>query len=288
MGHEGFEAAALVQGDPFFDGLIVVFGNRAVWKGERRSSDPFVVGSPGCIRVKVLDDRGDDAEAELCGFSSPADIFFLVSHSIVYLLRDMVNLRRPGRNARVVWMAKNRPCSENSLGVKCRVTVRLEEGKGSKPGKSGRKGRVFPGNDPFQENSIRRFNRIKCPEPEGFVFLEEAKPAVEHGMGNAEPQAELFHGRTVQEVLSNDAEDKKEAVGAVRDDEVREDGVRMAAAGTGHPGYGDPVVDGPAGDEIDQVSFIGGMARAGVGSTTTGTGFQFRAEIHHERVKQRF
>jgi hypothetical protein len=200
----------------------------------------------------------------------------------------MVNPGRMGRNARVVWIAKNRSCSENSLAVKRRITVRLEEGKGSKPGKSGRKGRVFPGNDAFQENSIWRFNRIKCPEPEGFVFLEEAKPAVEHGMGNAEPQAELFHGRTVQEVLSNDTEDKKEAIGAVRDDEVREDGVCMAAAGTDHPGYGDPVVNGPAGDEIDKIPLIGGMIRAGVGSTTTGTGFQLRAEISHERVKQRF
>jgi hypothetical protein len=200
----------------------------------------------------------------------------------------MVNPGRMGRNARVVWIAKNRSCSENSLAVKRRITVRLEEGKGSKPGKSGRKGRVFRGNDAFQENSIRRSNRIKCPEPEGFVFPEETKPAVEHGMGDAEPQAELFHGGKAQEVLSNDAEDKKEAVGAVRDDEVREDGMRMAAAGADHPGYGDPVVDGPAGDEIDEIPLIRGMARAGVGSTATGTDLQFRAEISHERVKQRF
>jgi hypothetical protein len=200
----------------------------------------------------------------------------------------MVNHGRKRRNAHVVWIAPNRCRSENGLAVKRRITVRLEKGKGGKSGKRGRKGRVFPGNDPFQENSIRRFNRIKCPEPESFVLPEETKPAVEHGMGDAEPQAELFHGGKAQEVLSNDAEDKKEAVGAVRDDEVREDGMRMAAAGADHPGYGDPVVDGSAGDEIDQVSFIGGMAGAGVGSTTTGTEIQFRAEISHERVKERF
>jgi hypothetical protein len=48
------------------------------------------------------------------------------------------------------------------------------------------------------------------------------------------------------------------------------------------------MVDRSAGDEINEIPLIRGMNRAGVGSTTTGTGFQLRAEISHERVKQRF
>ena len=107
-------------------------------------------------------------------------------------------------------------------------------------------------------------------------------------MGDAKAQAELFHGRTMHQILGNDTEDKKESIGTVGNDEVREDGVSMSAAGIEHLGYPDSVIDRLTGDEIDEITVIGSMVAAAAGSTTIRAGFQFRTEIRHERIKQKF
>ena len=62
----------------------------------------------------------------------------------------------------------------------------------------------------------------------------------------------------------------------------------MPTAGTDDSGYSDPVIDRGAGNKIDQVSFVSGMITAVVSSTTIRTGFQFRTEIGHKSIKQRF
>jgi len=51
--HENFQVTPLVHGNPFLDGLVVVFHNRTIWQSERRVSNSFVVGSSGRIRVKA-------------------------------------------------------------------------------------------------------------------------------------------------------------------------------------------------------------------------------------------
>ena len=83
MGHQCLQSAALVHGDPFFDGLIVILHNGTIRKREWRSSHAFVESSPGSIRIKILDDRCDDAEAELGDFGSFTDFFFVFIHGVI-------------------------------------------------------------------------------------------------------------------------------------------------------------------------------------------------------------
>ena len=54
-------------------------------------------------------------------------------------------------------------------------------------------------------------------------------------MGDIKTKTELFHGSPVHKILGDDPENEKDAVGRVRNDEVREDGVGMTTAGTDHP-----------------------------------------------------
>ncbi len=61
------------------------------------------------------------------------------------------------------------------------------------------------------------------------MFQEKMIPAVKYGMGDTEPEAELFDGGSMSEILSNDPEDKEDAIGTVRDDKIRKDRMGMTA-----------------------------------------------------------
>ena len=64
--HEGVDAAVLVEGHPFAKGLRAVLEYGAIRQGERFFGDTLVVGVPGRIRIKAMDDRRYEGEAELC------------------------------------------------------------------------------------------------------------------------------------------------------------------------------------------------------------------------------
>ena len=78
--HEGVDAAVLVEGHPFAEGLGAVLEHGAVRQGEWLLRDPLVVGVPGRIRIKVMDDRGDECQPELCHGGCVRKVFGVVVH----------------------------------------------------------------------------------------------------------------------------------------------------------------------------------------------------------------
>ena len=91
----------------------------------------------------------------------------------------------------------------------------------------------------------------------------------------------------MQEILRQDTEDEEQAVARVGDDEVREDGMGMAA-GTDEAHDAEAVADRGTTYEIHQGTAIIGMDAAGTPGPTAGTGLQFRAEPLHKGIKQGF
>jgi len=97
-----------------------------------------------------------------------------------------------------------------------------------------------------------------------FLLLhpEELQPAAQLGKGDGETFAEPLHCGGAQEVLSQDTEDKEQAVAGVGDDEVREDGMGMAA-GTDEAHDAEAVADGGAAHKVHQEVVIVRRNRTG-------------------------
>jgi len=62
-----------------------------------------------------------------------------------------------------------------------------------------------------------------------FANFFQEKPVVKEFLGNEETLTEFFDRGNMPEILSQNPKDEKEAIGGVRDDEVRKDGMGMAA-----------------------------------------------------------
>ena len=74
FGHQRVDPAAVVERNPFFEGLVVVDNDFPVRLGERLLCDPLVVLCPAPVRVKILDDRCDEGKAELRDLCRPGDL----------------------------------------------------------------------------------------------------------------------------------------------------------------------------------------------------------------------
>ena len=96
-----------------------------------------------------------------------------------------------------------------------------------------------------------------------------------------------FHRSGTQEILRKNPEDKKETVGGVRDDEVWEDGMGMAA-GTGKAQDAEAVADRAPLNKVNKRAVIVSMDGAGAFRPTAGTGLGFRTETGHEGIKKYF
>lgn len=64
---------------------------------------------------------------------------------------------------------------------------------------------------------------------------ENAFPTVQYGHGDAETGTDILHGMQMEEVFRQRPQDEEKAVCRVRDDNVREDGMGMAAACAADP-----------------------------------------------------
>ncbi|MBQ8233333.1 MAG: hypothetical protein IJZ34_15615 [Lachnospiraceae bacterium] len=100
-------------------------------------------------------------------------------------------------------------------------------------------------------------------------------------MTDGKAETDLLNRVQVKQVFGNDSENKEETIGAVRDDQVREDGMGMPASAD-YSLYPDGMIDSPAGDKVDQVPVIRSMELTGMRGTTTGTGLHFRGKTIHK------
>ena len=194
----------------------------------------------------------------------------------------------PEIHPHVVWSGGNGPWAEYLLAVKRRIFVGLQEGF-RKTADEGT-GKVRIGRlrvQEAEEGKAGGFHGRKHTQPLLLLHLEKPQPAVQLGKGDGEAFAELLNCGKVQEILRQDTEDEEQAITGVGDDEVREDGMSMAA-GTDEAEDAEAVSDGGAADEVNEGAVIVGMDPAGAFCPTAGTGLELWAESRHKRVKQGF
>ena len=164
--------------------------------------------------------------------------------------------------------------------------MRLEEGLCKTADKGGGENRIGRlGEKGLQEGKAGSLHGGKHTKPLLLVCLEEPQPPAQLGKGDGEAFAELLHSGKAQEILREDAEEEEQAISGVRDDEVREDGMGMAA-GTDEAHDAEAVADWGATYEVHQGAAIVGMDTAGAPGSATGTGLQFRTESGHEGIEQ--
>ena len=127
--HEGVDAAVLVEGHPFAEGLGAVLEHGAVKQGEGLFRDSLVIGVPGRIRIKAMDDRRYESEAELCHGGCVRKVFGIAVHKNVLLrwFSTIMQERRVGNHTRGVWPTEKGSGAEHLLAVKCGVFMGLEE-----------------------------------------------------------------------------------------------------------------------------------------------------------------
>ncbi len=92
--------------------------------------DPLVVGVPGRIRIKAMDDRGDKREPELCHGGCVRKVFGVVLHKNVLLkwFSTIMQEGWEGSHTHVVWLWKNSSGAEDLLAVRRRIFMGLKEG----------------------------------------------------------------------------------------------------------------------------------------------------------------
>ncbi|HBA49024.1 MAG TPA: hypothetical protein DCZ91_14745 [Lachnospiraceae bacterium] len=188
----------------------------------------------------------------------------------------------------VMWLWKSSSWAEDLLAVRRRIFMGLEEGPGKTADKGGGKIRISRlGGQGLQEGKARGFHGGKHAEPFLLLYPEELQPPVQLVKGDGEACAEPFHSGKVQEILRQDTEEEEQTVTGVGDDEIREDGVGMAA-GADETHDAEAVPDRDAVHEVHQGTVIVGMDPAGAFRATAGTGLKFRMEVIHEGIKQGF
>lgn len=167
-----------------------------------------------------------------------------------------------------------------------RIFVGLEEGDGETAYKCAGKARItWHLKELFQEREGGYLHRREHAQPFLLLPPEQREPAVKLFLCDKEAFADPFHGSGAQEILRQNAEDEEKAIGGIRDDEIRKDGMGMAA-GTNKAQNTETVADRFATYEINQGTVIVGMDRAGAFHPTARTSLQFRPETSHESIKK--
>ena len=187
-----------------------------------------------------------------------------------------------------VWLGKSSSWAEDLLAVRRRVFMGLEEGFRKTAGKGGGEIRIgFLHKQGFQEGKAGNLHRGKHTEPFLLLHQEELQPAMELGERDGESFAKPLHSGKAKEILCQDAKDEEQAIARVRDDEIREDSMGMAA-GTDEAQDAEAVPDRGTINEIHQGTAIVGMDAAGAFCPAAWAGLEFWPEPIHERLEQFF
>lgn len=152
----------------------------------------------------------------------------------------------------VMWWGENSLRAEHLLAVGRRIPVGLEEGNSKVPDKTGGEIRTA-GHEKkaLQKREAGCLHGREKAQPLFFLLPEQGKPVVKQFRGNEETLTEFFNRGNMPEILCQDPEDEKEAIGRVRDDKVWKDGMGMSA-GTNEPQDTETVPYRLSSHEIDQ------------------------------------
>ena len=187
--HEGVDAAVLVEGHPFAEGLWAIVEYRAVRQGERFFGDTLVVSVPGRIRIKAMDDRSYESEAELCHGGCVRKVFGIVVHKNVLLkwFSTIMQEGREGSHTHGVWPWKNSSRAEDLLAVRRRIFMGLKEGLRKTADKGGGEIRISRLREQgLQEGKAGNLHGGKHAEPNFLLHPKELQPPAQLGKGDAE------------------------------------------------------------------------------------------------------
>lgn len=174
------------------------------------------------------------------------------------------------------------------LAVRRRIFVRLEERDSKAANKAGGKNRIGGHSEKaLEEKEAGGFSGREKAHPLFFLPFKQCEPVVKLFLCDKEALTEPFHGSRTKEILGQDAEDEKKAIGGIGDDEIWKDGMGMAA-GTDKAQDAETVPDRLTSNEINQGTVIIGMDGAGNLCPAGGAGLQLRAETVHEGIKKFF
>ena len=178
--HERIDAAVLVEGHPFAEGLGAVLEHGTVRQGEGLLGDPLVIGVPGRIRIKAMDDRGDEGQPELRHGGCVRKFFWIVVHRNVLLkwFSPIMGQKREESHAHGVWLQENSSWAEHLLAVRRRIFMRLEEGLCKTADKGGGEIRIGCLHEQgFQKGKAGSLHGGKGTEPLLLLHPEEIQPA---------------------------------------------------------------------------------------------------------------
>ena len=120
------------------------------------------------------------------------------------------------------------------------------------------------------------------------MLFPQAEPVVKEAAGQAETFADPFDGAPGQEACSEDGQDEDGAVSRIRNEVIRKDGVRTAAAVTDDAGDAERAFTDISADEVHGRAAVVGMDPASAFGRADRTGLKLRTELPHEGVMQVF
>jgi hypothetical protein len=160
-----------------------------------------------------------------------------------------------------------------------RVCVRLEKGHEGLLTESVGEGAVHrKGHKPPEEGKRPLFQIRQYAQPFCLVILEETEPAVKHGVGDAEADAESFNSLQMEKVFTDDSQYKEKAVGAVGDQGVSQDGMCTPAAPASDPRDPDRLTYGMAVEKVEDIAFIAGETDAAAPAPAVRADLHLRSE----------
>jgi len=123
---------------------------------------------------------------------------------------------------------------------------------------------------------------LEAAEPKPFVFFVQVFHTVHHGRLNTETPADTVYAFMPYIKSKKDLDEVFQGDLAVGDNEIREDGMGMAAGRTYDAHDTDSVTANSSMPEIEDVAPVISMDMAAAPTPTARTGFLFRAESCHK------
>lgn len=125
-------------------------------------------------------------------------------------------------------------------------------------------------------------------KPALLMGIPQFKPFVKQALRNAESFTELFYRAKGGKVLPKETQNKEQAETGVRDDDIGKNGMSVLAAVTEDSENTEISGSLLSGIEINDGTSVVVMDMAVPGAVADGTGLQFRAELCHKGIKEKF